>query len=227
MNKIYTIYKITNSVNNKCYIGFTENFKRRKSEHIRLSRSSKKNYLLYNAMKKYGIASFTWELLYQSYDKDYTLKVVEPLLIKEHGADYNFAPGGTAPMLGRKHSADTVKKMKAKVPWNKGKKFSMEARKRMSEPHKNRAYNPAASKNQGISNSCWWEIRTPEGCRVLTLGLNKFCKQHNLSRGNMSRLSLGQIKYYKGYSCKNLGKGYVPTDVSAIYVPQFVVSNEL
>lgn len=58
------IYKITNDINNKVYIGKTEfNIEKRWKEHCR---DSQKNYInrpLYNAMKKYGTEHFNIELI--------------------------------------------------------------------------------------------------------------------------------------------------------------------
>jgi len=213
MPATYTIYKVTNLVNNKVYVGFTSNFKRRKQEHLREVRYGKRNYPLYNALRAYGLDYFTWEVLYQSKDQEHTLTVIEPKLIKEHNAyvphGYNTADGGTAPMLNKKHSEATILKMKKRVPWNKGKHFSEEARRNMSAAHKGRPYNPTQCKNQGISNSCWWRITEPNGSIITIKGIKAYCKENNLSSGNMSRLASGGIKYYKGYSCINLGKSYI------------------
>lgn len=60
------IYKITNKINNKVYIGQTsrKNVNERYLEHIRESRKDKnKNRPLYNAFRKYGIDNFKMEVL--------------------------------------------------------------------------------------------------------------------------------------------------------------------
>ena len=60
------VYKITNKINNKCYIGSTNNFERRMSEHIHNSTNQNSPlyfYPLYCAFRKYGIANFTFEVL--------------------------------------------------------------------------------------------------------------------------------------------------------------------
>lgn len=58
MTKGY-IYKITNKVNNKVYIGQTSrNIRERYHEHLRCSETSSSNQPLYNAMKKYGKEAF-------------------------------------------------------------------------------------------------------------------------------------------------------------------------
>jgi group I intron endonuclease len=206
MSKIYSIYTITNLITSDTYIGFTDNFIRRKAEHLREANYKRRNYPLYNAINKYGKSNFKWEIIFQSFDKDYTLLTVEPLLIKEYKSKYNITEGGEAPMLNKKHTQETILKMKARVPWNKGKPFSLESRKRMSEAQRARKPNPIQWRNQGISNSNYWLVTLPSGETIKLKGLKKFCKDNNLSSGNMSRLASGNIKYYKGYACVKLPK---------------------
>lgn len=57
------IYKITNSVNNKCHIGKTENsIEKRFAEHKKDAfRERTENRPLYKAMRKYGVGSFSIE----------------------------------------------------------------------------------------------------------------------------------------------------------------------
>lgn len=60
------VYKITNKINGKCYIGSTNNFNRRKYEHIIGSTSEKYpcyNYPLQCAFRKYGIDNFLFEII--------------------------------------------------------------------------------------------------------------------------------------------------------------------
>ena len=212
---MHTIYKITNLIDGKVYIGYTDNFKRRRQEHLREVRYARKNYPLYNAIRKHGKQAFNWEILYQSLDCEHTLSIVEPMLIREYNAHvstggYNLSYGGEAPMKGKKHSAETRAKMKGRKVWNKGKTFSVEARANMSAAHKGYKQTPEQIRNQTASNSAWWEIKIPEGSTLIIKGLSEFCKARKLSRGNMSRLHLGSLRYYKGYSCRKLGKGLVP-----------------
>lgn len=60
------IYKITNIINNHCYIGKTNNSDRRWIDHQRLAfTEGHKEYekTLYRAMRKYGIENFTFEII--------------------------------------------------------------------------------------------------------------------------------------------------------------------
>lgn len=63
---MYSVYKITNKTNNKCYIGSSIRVEKRWQEHINTSKnpnSPQYNYPLYSAFRKYGIENFTFEIL--------------------------------------------------------------------------------------------------------------------------------------------------------------------
>lgn len=65
------IYKIINDINNKIYVGKTENsLEQRFNEHCRDSKKEYKNRPLYNAMNKYGIKHFSIHLLEKCNYKD-------------------------------------------------------------------------------------------------------------------------------------------------------------
>jgi len=116
--KIYKIYKCTNEINGKTYIGFThKSLTKRIIEH----KSSAKNgsdYLLHKAIRKYGIDSFKWESLYESFDKEFILFTMENYFIIENnsyfetGFGYNMTFGGQGGMLGKKHTEQTKDKLK-------------------------------------------------------------------------------------------------------------------
>ena len=68
------IYKITNLINNKCYIGKTNNSERRWKDHQRLAFTEghkEYNKTLYKAMRKYGINNFVFEIIEEL--KDYSI----------------------------------------------------------------------------------------------------------------------------------------------------------
>jgi len=63
MNEGYTIYKFTNKVNGKSYVGLTRrDFDVRKYEHIQEGNSGSE-FMFHQALGKYGIDGFTWEIL--------------------------------------------------------------------------------------------------------------------------------------------------------------------
>jgi len=57
------IYKITNILNNKCYIGQTSYIlERRINLHLKEVKY-KTNSPLYNSINKYGLENFKWEII--------------------------------------------------------------------------------------------------------------------------------------------------------------------
>lgn len=60
------IYKITNLINNKCYIGCSKNIEHRwiahKSESI-IEKNPQYNYSIHKAFRKYGIDNFSFEII--------------------------------------------------------------------------------------------------------------------------------------------------------------------
>lgn len=65
MNEQLVIYKITNKINGHIYIGQTNNFEHRKNNHIKTAQNKWKGYErpLYQAMIKYGIENFEFEII--------------------------------------------------------------------------------------------------------------------------------------------------------------------
>lgn len=112
---IYSIYKATNLINNKVYIGFDSNWPSRISTHK--SSSKKLNKLFYSAIKKYGWNNFHWEVIYQSIDGNHTLNVMENFFITQYRSyigfndcnGYNLTLGGDG-SFGRIESDETRKK---------------------------------------------------------------------------------------------------------------------
>ena len=57
------IYKITNKLNNKCYIGQSSNIALRWIAHINHVEKNDENTYLYQEMRKDGLSNFTFEIL--------------------------------------------------------------------------------------------------------------------------------------------------------------------
>lgn len=114
---IYTIYKATNSINGKSYIGFDSNWPNRKKDHEYQYKKGKTKF--YSAIISYGFHNFTWEILYQSKDKDHTLNQMENYFICEHKTyiglsdcnGYNMTLGGESG-FGQNVTKETIHKAK-------------------------------------------------------------------------------------------------------------------
>lgn len=91
-----TIYKATNSINGKSYIGFDSAWPKRKNRHLENANYNREGKF-YDAIRKYGWDKFQWEILYQSEDKEHTLNVMETQFIREYNTfnqGYNMTEGG-------------------------------------------------------------------------------------------------------------------------------------
>lgn len=124
---IYTIYKATNNINNKVYIGFTSQWPQRINSHNYDRRySTTDNKAFYKAIEKYGWENFSWEVLYQSTDKDHTLKEMEPYFINEYKSwvgfsdsnGYNVTKGGDG-VFGWKRSPEVIEAHRSKLKGRK------------------------------------------------------------------------------------------------------------
>ena len=92
------IYKITNLINNKIYIGKSVDIFRRFAQHKSpYEHERNANFPLYQAFKKYGIKNFDFQILEECDEKDLDKKETEYIqqfhsLVHENG--YNIRSGG-------------------------------------------------------------------------------------------------------------------------------------
>ena len=138
------IYKITNLVNGKVYIGASKNIEKRWGEHRRDVSSP-----IHSDLETYGLENFKFEVLLEC--PETMLTQWEQDMICLYDADdpakgYNckkdrpYSLKRTEALKGRKLSEETKRKIseshKGKPAWNKGLKASDETRRKMSESHK-------------------------------------------------------------------------------------------
>lgn len=94
----YTIYKATNKINGKSYIGQTIDFEHRKHTHIhRRDGHCDPNSIFHMALDKYGEENFEWEELMKVPSKEFA-NAMEKTMIWKYGTykpnGYNLTKGG-------------------------------------------------------------------------------------------------------------------------------------
>ena len=88
MNTIYRIYRSVNKINKKVYIGYTnKSLEQRTKEHIKAAKKGSE-YVFHKSIRKHGSDNFTWEVLFESKDKNFILNEMESFFIKEHNSFY-------------------------------------------------------------------------------------------------------------------------------------------
>lgn len=110
---MFCVYLITNEINGKVYVGYTNDFNRRMGQHKRETR-----WLINKAIKKYGWDNFTKEILIDNIGTekragDFEKNIIKTLSSNDKNYGYNLTAGGDggSPMLGRIHSNYTKNRM--------------------------------------------------------------------------------------------------------------------
>lgn len=127
------IYKITNILNNKCYIGSSKNMKRREYIHFyKLKKNEHHCHHLQNAYNKYGKENFIFEPMIDC--KEEELNCYEDYFLAYYKPEYNILKSSSKRALLNKDLRVRLGN------GNRGRKFSIEVRKNMSEGHKNKTH---------------------------------------------------------------------------------------
>jgi group I intron endonuclease len=123
---MHRLYKITNTLNNKVYIGQSNNEIRRWRQHTRFAKQERPLQYVHRAMAKYGIDNFVCEVIAMCLTQE-DADEAEIQLIKQYdsqnkGKGYNIASGGDhpwnaglpkeqQPMYGKKQSEYFIARM--------------------------------------------------------------------------------------------------------------------
>ena len=113
---------------------------------------------------------------------------------------------------GLTHTKETKTKIRNH---NLGKKLSKETKLKQSLANKgkipfNKGIPNTEQQKLKISNklSKLWEIVYPDGTVQHIKNMDKFCKENNLFKSNMYKVSYGKQKHHRGFTCK---KVHLPT----------------
>lgn len=124
----YYLYKITNRVNGKMYIGITKNPDKRRNQHLYSRSISKKNYPIRLAVEKYGAENFSFEVLCignEEYIYDLERKAIAAYGTVRNG--YNISVGGKGGEGSRVKSRKDDKPLYVSEFWFPNRRTCMEA----------------------------------------------------------------------------------------------------
>ena len=216
------VYKATNTVNNKVYIGATtRTLNKRRKDHLSRARFSAKNaryrtcWYFHEAIQTYGADKFTWEVLCEvDNTKELYKKEIEYIaLYQAFGpGGYNLSIGGKG-NAGYKHSKETVERMrnrrhteeskqKMRVA-NLGNKPSEETRQKLREHNlgkkatkETRAKMSASLKGKGTKSILCIELN-----KVFS-SLTAASKELNVPISHVSQVCNGKRRKTGGYTFK-------------------------
>lgn len=134
---MFYVYRITNKLNNKVYIGKAKDALKRFRVHLKIAKGGKKIYprkfqAIHAAIAKYGIDNFTFEIMHevQTEQESFDLETKIILEIKSNNLpNYNLSDGGEG-NSGWHHTNEARLKMSEA---RKGKVFSREHKLALSE----------------------------------------------------------------------------------------------
>jgi len=200
------LYKITNTTNNKCYVGFTSTtIEKRYKEHIRCSKYADKNQKLYNAIRKYGSENFIVEQIYQGDDALQR----EDEFMKKYNAEYNMIEGGNKPPSQKgntwKMSEEAKEKLRKpkppRTPEHIEKIASQLRGKKLSKEHKqNILKNRTPNKPFGNTNRAKSYLVTyADGKEEVVFNIAEFARKYNLSRSSICHVCKEKREHTKGF----------------------------
>lgn len=179
--EFYLIYKTTNLINNKIYIGSHR------------TGNIEDNYLgsgtlLKQAIKKYGKENFIKEILYIFDNADEMVQMERDLVNEEfvnQRNTYNMEIGGSGGKIWTKELRDKMSESKKdSIPWNKGKKTGS-----LSEQHKQKMSDSLSGKNNPMyGKPAYYKMTESE----------KEQWASNISKGNTGKVRTN--KHKKNYS---------------------------
>lgn len=187
------IYKVTNTINGKSYIGQTiQSLHERQRKHYSSVRNGSKLYF-HNAIRKHGKDSFSWEILEYCKTQD-ELNEKEKHFIKEHHSywednGYNLSLGGDGNgglygevngMYGKSHTDETLQKI--------------------SDSRKGQH---SGDKNPSAVHSGTYLITDINGVKKEVKNIRQWCRERKLQHSPFYNMCNNKrTKRYKGYWCE-------------------------
>lgn len=225
------IYQILCVPTGKIYIGSSEDLAIRLRTHVAALRSQRhENSYLQRAWNKYGESAFEFsviELVLVGFCLEREQYWLDKKRSYEERRGFNISRVAGAPMAGRKHTPETLAKMKASrlasgykhsaetrqkmSDQNRGKIFGVqteESRRKRAESGRGRKHSPETiekmrqarlANNPAIRQ---WIVTDPDGTELHITNLRQFCAAHGLSADCMQHVMRtgGQ---HRGWRCRH------------------------
>lgn len=168
------IYKITNTINNKCYIGQTVNsFHKRYFKHKWWTSKNINNYLK-NSIKKYGPEVFLVEILKRDVSSEKILDELEIEYIKMYNCrypnGYNFQEGGSKENLVKDKNYRSI----------------------------------LSARSRRVNKTPFLELKNHKDGKIYTIShMGFFCKEHGLLESKICNVLSGKRKRHKFWTLPN------------------------
>lgn len=197
---VFSIYLVTNNINNKRYVGFTTtNAKDRWGQHVRSSRKKTNKNHFHLAINKYGPDNFTLVTLEIGENHKYGLEIAEPLYIKWMRPEYNKTLGGDGCT-----GLVVPTKVRRIISQHNKKYFKTSDGKIHHRKMMNSTLNPNVRNKIASTQSKNWEIKSPNKLTFFIRNLSEFCRVNNLNQGCMSLVAHGKRNSHMGWKIKLL-----------------------
>lgn len=219
----FKVYKITNKINGKIYIGVTsKTLNDRFRQHCR-TKDIKPHFTLYQAMNKYGVENFEIALITEAKTKeDMWILEIENIFFHQSfyqtqkGYNMTYGGGSNAPITEetRKKLSEATKNFFRNNPEArlklKTKTISKETRKKLSvfntgklhsdESREKRRQTMLSKNIEYLHRRKTFDIVTPDGQLLHRTGIHQFCKEYGLGVPSVRDLLNGKRKTYKGWT---------------------------
>lgn len=189
------IYKVTNKVNGKVYVGqTTQSLPQRITEHRSRLNAGERNHKLYLAMRKHGFENFEFETLCCAVDERF-LDELEIQFIKEfnsYNRGYNSSEGGGSISPETRAKLSRIFKGR-KITWTDKIVASRKSNPNCRSP---KEWVAAGAKHTKAKR---YRIRKPDGSMVVFGGLREFCRNNELDHKTLIDTLKGVQSHHKGY----------------------------
>lgn len=234
MRIVSGIYVIRNKVNDKVYIGSSQDIHKRFGSHRGdLKRGNHRNDHLQKAWNKYGEKYFEFKILERCNVEILIEREQHYLDVTDKKVVYNISRHADSAMRGLHHSDETKallsEKGKQRVvsaetkirisQTERGRIMSPETKALMSIAQSNRSPEHQARLAQSRKGKCnppeaiakmayalarEYIITAPNGNEYQIRNLKQFCREHGLNDGHMCQVAKHAKSHYKGWKCEKV-----------------------